>query len=105
MLHVLPCVLGGGSQAAHWRTRTRAGVSLHQLSLVDVRDPPLQLLRVLRKELELGAVSLWVFPRVVVPDFSCATGDTTQDRRFFSLGFLLTHSQPTCGAAQFTEHK
>lgn len=80
-------------------------VSLHQLSLVDVRDPPLQLLGVLWKELELGAVSLWVFPRVIVPNFSWATGDTTQDRRFFTLSSLLAHLLQTPGATRFTEHR
>lgn len=49
----------------HWR-----GVTLHQLGLVDISNSPLQLLRVLREELELGAVALWVFPRVIVSDFS-----------------------------------
>lgn len=72
-------------------TRMWTRVSLHQLSLVDVRDAPLQLLRVLWKELELGAVSLWVFPRVVVPNFSWAMGDTTQeDRRGFQFKLLCS---------------
>lgn len=85
-------------------TRMWTRVSLHQLSLVDVRDPPLQLLRVLGKELELGAVALRVFPRVVVPDFGWATGDTTQESRSYTASFLFTHLMLTSGATQFTEH-
>lgn len=75
-------------------TRTWTSVSLHQLSLVDVCDAPLQLLRVLWKELELGAVSLWVFPRVVVPNFSWATGDMTQEDKVFQ--FKLLCSRISC---------
>lgn len=45
--------------------------SLHELSLVDLSDPPLQFLWVLGEELELGAVTLRVFPRVIVSNFSC----------------------------------
>lgn len=37
---------------------------------MNLSDPPLQLLWVFGEELELGAVALWVFPRVIVTDFS-----------------------------------
>lgn len=59
-----------GSEEAHRYARPRTRVTLHQLGLVDLSDPPLQLLRVLREELELGAVALRVLAWVVVPDFS-----------------------------------
>lgn len=50
------------------------GFTLHQLSLVDLSNPPLQLLWVLGKKLELGAVALWVFPGVIVTNFSWKMG-------------------------------
>lgn len=56
-------------EEAHRYARPCARVTLHQLSLVDLSDPPLQLLRMLREELEFGAVALWVLPWVVVPNF------------------------------------
>lgn len=37
---------------------------------MNLSNPPLQLLRVFGEELELGAVALWVFPRVIVTNFS-----------------------------------
>lgn len=61
------CCRGEG---VHRCTGTWTGVTLHQLSLVDLSNPPLQLLWVLGEELELGAVALWVFPGVVVTNFS-----------------------------------
>lgn len=61
--------LHGGREEAHRYARPCTRVTLHQLSLVDLSDPPLQLLRVLREELELGAVALRVLPWVVVPNF------------------------------------
>lgn len=45
-------------------------LAIPQLRLVDLRDFPLQLFRVLGEELELGAVALRVLPRIVVPDLS-----------------------------------
>lgn len=43
---------------------------LHQLRLVYVRNPSLQLLRMFRKELELGAITFRMLPRVVITDLS-----------------------------------
>ena len=42
---------------------------LHELCLVYISDPPLQLFRVFGKELEFGAVAFRMLPRVVVPYF------------------------------------
>jgi len=58
-----------------------SSVTLHQLSLVDVGNPPLQLLRVFGEELELGAVALRVFPGVVVANFSCEETREEQKKR------------------------
>lgn len=69
--------LHGGSEGARRYARPCTCVTLHQLSLVDLSDSPLQLLRVLREELELGAIALRVLPWVVVPNFGWE--DTEQD--------------------------
>lgn len=38
---------------------------------MDLSNFPLQFLRVFGEKLELGTVSLWVFSRIIVTDFSC----------------------------------
>lgn len=51
---------------------------LHQLCLVYVCNPALQLLRMLREELEFGAVTLRMLPRVVIADLSWRTDQKNQ---------------------------
>lgn len=51
-----------------WRLLLCVRPLLHQLRLVQVRDPPLQLLRVFGEKLEFGAVTLRMLARVVIPD-------------------------------------
>lgn len=53
-----------------WRLLLCVRPLLHQLRLVQVRDPALQLLRVFGEKLEFGAVTFRMFARVVVPDLS-----------------------------------
>lgn len=77
-----------GSEGLHRKTGAWTSVTLHQLSLVDVSNPPLQLLRVLREELELGAVALWVFAGVVVANFSWRKVKKTQKRKSYD-DFLI----------------
>lgn len=57
-------------RARHARGSRRGTEPLPQLRFVDLRNLPLQLLRVLGKELELGAVALRVLPGVVVTNLS-----------------------------------
>lgn len=89
-----------GSEGVHRYTGTRTGVTLHELSLVDISNPPLQLLWVLGEELELGAVTLWVFPGVVVTNFSWKMGKKTQQRKRltskFDGDFLINLHNLTC---------
>lgn len=58
-----------------WNMGTWTDVTIHQLSLVDVCNPPFQLLWMLWEELELGTVALWVFAGVVVTNFRWNMGE------------------------------
>lgn len=57
-----------GQNSAEHQQRPQQPAALPQLRLVDLRNFPLQLLRVFGEELELGAVAFRVLPGVVVPN-------------------------------------
>lgn len=57
---------------------------LHQLRLVYVCNPALQLLRMFGEELELGAVSFRVLPGVVIADLSWGTDERRRSKTWRS---------------------
>lgn len=69
------CVSAGYANQQRGREWRRSSTSwlLHQLCLVYVCNPALQLLRMLREELEFGAVTFRMLPRVVIADLSWRT--------------------------------
>lgn len=74
------CVSAGHAnqqRGREWR-RSSTRSLLHQLRLVYVCDPALQLLRMLREELEFGAVTFRMLPRVVIADLSWRTDQKNQ---------------------------